>query len=264
MSLRLSLSVLLGVLGVAIMSSATAAAMCEPGDFVCRKFSNAPETKPARTSRPRSRPTTTTRTRSRPAAPAVAKTPEPEKREEQENPVRTTMAGPIILSPAPVQVTTLAPGSIEDAPKDLSTLVFGSNERIEAATAHCRPAKHSLRRVDCTVAMHRLALTSGNGDGCLATLKVRDVEFAKDASGRWRNEEAIALCGGRLIRETELFPVAVNGEPQFALRERYEMLGGNQKCAAPYLATRRPLERTFMPNGQERAHRLACGTVTAH
>jgi hypothetical protein len=260
MPLRLSLSFVLGVLGVAIMSTASAAANCEPDDFICRKFSSAPNSKPTRTRRPPTR----SRSIPRPSTPAVADPPALKTREEREDQVRTTMAGPIVLSPTPVQVTTLAPGSIEDAPKDLSTLVFSSNERIEAATAICRPAKHSLRRVDCTVAMHRLALTSGSGDGCLATLKVRNAEFAKDASGRWRNEEAIALCGGRLIRETELFPVAVNGEPQFALRERYEMLGGNRKCAAPYLATRRPLERTFMPNVQERAHRLACGTVTAH
>jgi hypothetical protein len=41
------------------------------------------------------------------------------------------------------------------------------------------------------------------------------------------------------------------------------MRGGNQDCAAPYLANRRPLERAFMPLGQNRARRLHCGRVTA-
>ncbi len=265
---RLSLSILAGVLGVvflgvALLSATPAAAMCEPGDFVCRKFSNSAETKRQSSSRSQSRARSAPRAKTRTTAPVVAKAPVPEELPETENPVRTTMAGPIVLSPAPVQVTTLSPGSIEEAPKDLSTLVFGSNDRIESATAVCQAAKHSLRRVDCTLAMHRLALTSGIGNGCLATLKVRAIELAKDASGRWRHEEAIALCGGRLIRETEFFPVAVNGQPQFALRERYEMIGGNQDCAAPYLATRRPLDREFMPLGHERTQQLSCGTVTA-
>jgi len=260
---RLSLSILSGVLGVVFMSATPAAAMCEPGDFACRKFSNSANAKPKRARRPQNRTRSTRRPRTRTTAPVVAKAPVPEELQETESPVRTTMAGPIVLSPAPVQVTTLSPGSIEEAPKDLSTLVFGSNDRIESATAVCRPTKHSLRRVNCTLAMHRLALTSGSGNGCLATLKVRAIELAKDTSGRWRHEEAIALCGGRLIRETEFFPVALNGQPQFALRERYEMIGGNQDCAAPYLATRRPLDRTFMPLGHERTQKLACGAVTA-
>lgn len=258
MPLRLSLWVLLGVV---FMSPSPAAAMCEPGDFVCRKFSNsATKSAPARRAPSRARTT-----RSSPPRSAPAETTEraAETIEKPEPPVRTTMAGPIALSAPPVQVTTLAPGSIEEPPKDLATLVFSSDDRIEAATAVCRPAKHSLRRVDCTLAMHRLALTSDTGAGCLATLKMRAIELAKDTSGRWRHEEAIALCGGRLIRRTEFFPVALNGEPQFAVREQYEMLGGNEECVAPYLASRRPLERTFMPLGQERTRRLACGPVTA-
>jgi hypothetical protein len=257
MPLRLSLLVLMAVVFV---SPDPAAALCEPGDFVCRKFNSSP--KKETRSRPRRVQRRSTRTR--------APRPEPQSQSvdagaetETEEPVRTTMAGPIALTAPPVQLTTLPPGSIDEPPSELGTLVFGSNDRIETVTAGCRLSKHSLRRVDCTIAMHRLALTSGNGAGCLATLKMRTVELAKDEAGLWRHEEAIALCGGRLIRRTELFPVALNGAPQFAVREQYEMLGGNRDCAAPYLATRRPLERTFMPLGQKRTRRLQCGRVTA-
>jgi hypothetical protein len=244
-----------------VMSPDPAAALCEPGDFVCRKFSNTAKTQTS--SRPRRVQRRTTRTRTAPKVDEETATTETAAEDRTEDPVRTTMAGPIALSAPSVQLTTLPPGSIEDPPKELGTLVFGSTDRIETATAGCQLSKHSLRRVDCTIAIHGLALTSGNGAGCLATLKMRTIELAKDSSGRWRHEEAIALCGGRLIRRTELFPVALNGDPRFALREDYEMHGGNQDCAAPYLATRRPLERAFMPLGQNRARRLHCGRVTA-
>ena len=255
MPLRLSLLVLLGVV---LMSPTPAAALCDPGDFVCRKFSNASKKQTRAGPRRAPRRTSTTRSPPKPAQPVeIAAEDAPEA------PVRTSMAGPIALSAPPVQLTTLPPGSIEDPPKELGTLVFGSVDRIETATAECSLTKRSLRRVDCTVAIHRLALTSGDGAGCLATLKMRTIELAKDAAGRWRHEEAIALCGGRLIRRTEAFPVALNGEPQFALREQYEMLGGAKDCAAPYLATRRPLERAFMPLGYKRTRGLRCGRVTA-
>lgn len=258
MPLRLSLLV---VLSVVFMSPDPAAALCEPGDFVCRKFSNTSSTQTS--SRPRRVQRRTIRTRAAPKVDEEKTTTETAAEDRTEDPVRTTMAGPIALSAPSVQLTTLPPGSIEDPPKELGTLVFGSTDRIETATAGCQLSKHSLRRVDCNIAIHRLALTSGNGAGCLATLKMRTIELAKDSSGRWRHEEAIALCGGRLIRRTELFPVALNGDPRFALREDYEMRGGNQDCAAPYLAARRPLERAFMPLGQNRARRLHCGRVTA-
>jgi hypothetical protein len=173
------------------------------------------------------------------------------------------MVSPIPSTAPPAQLTTLTPGSIDAPPKDLATLVLGVRDSIETASARCRALPHSLRRVDCTVAMHRLALTSGPGAGCLATLKVRDIELAKDEAGRWRHEEAIALCGGRLIRRTEFFPVALNGEPQFALKEQYEMLGGDPECAAPYLRSRQPLDRTFLPLGDSRTRHLNCGRVTA-
>lgn len=244
--------------------AAPAVAMCNPGDFVCQKFSGPSE--PRSTARPERR-TRPAASRSRPAEP-VARAPArpapiPSTDPEEEGEIQTSMVSPIPSTAPPVQLTTLAPGSIDTPPGDLGTLVFGSNDRIESATARCQPHPKSLRRLDCTVAIHRLALTSGPGAGCLATLKVRDVELTKDEAGRWQHEEAIALCGGRLIRRTEVFPVALDGEPQFALKERYELIGGDQTCAAPYLRTRQPLDRAFLPLGHGRTRQLDCGRITA-
>lgn len=263
MNTRPSLIVLFSVVFISALPAADpATAMCNPGDFVCQKFGSSSESQRARRAEPDPRPAAN-RSRPRPAARApVAPVAVPDTDGEQDE-IQTSMVSPIPSTAPPVQLTTLAPGSIAAPPGDLGTLVFGSDDRIEAATARCRPLPHSLRRIDCTVAMHRLALTSGPGAGCLATLKVRNVELAKDEAGRWQNEEAIALCGGRLIRRTEFLPVALNGSPQFALKERYELIGGDQQCAAPYLRSRQPLDRTFLPLGQSRTRELQCGRVTA-
>ena len=174
MPLRLSLLV---VLSVVFMSPDPAAALCEPGDFVCRKFSNTAKTETR--ARPRRVQRRTTRT---PAAPKVDDdgTPTEAAAESRaDDPIRTTMAGPIALSAPSVQLTTLSPGSIEDPPSELGTLVFGSNDRIETVTAGCQLSKHSLRRVE-----HAQSAVSRGNSGRVWAPKKRSATRDHALSGR--------------------------------------------------------------------------------
>jgi hypothetical protein len=106
-------------------------------------------------------------------------------------------------------------------------------------------------------------MTSEAGAGCLGSLGLRKITFARSEDGRWVNEDSIALCGGRLLRRSEMVPVAVDGQPHYALREAYQMLGGDRTCAAPYLRSRRPLRKTYLPASSQSSMRLPCGTVAS-
>jgi hypothetical protein len=260
MKFHLSLAVVFGILGATAFD---AQAGCGVGDFVCEKFSRKSETRETTRRRP-----TVTRYRRReqqavvraPVAPDPVNAGAADSTRQKIESVKTSM---IQASPPPVELSRLQPGAIQEAPKDLTSLIFGSDEQIEVATAQCKPVERSIRRITCQVAVSRLALTAGEGAGCTAQLAQRSLEFVKNEDGAWVNDDAISLCGGRLLRKAELLPVSINGSRRYAFSEEYEMLGGDKKCAAPYLQSRYPLRKTYMPGSRSEVQKLNCGTVAA-
>lgn len=252
------LSLLTVIIAVAAFAPHDAWARCEPDDYACAKFGNADKVRKKAKRRPRVR---RARKIVKPAAPApeasatfAAAVPPP-----AEPTVKTTVSP----SGAPVTFARLRQGAISEAPAKMPNLLFRAGDKFERITARCNPVDRSQQRVSCTLATHRLALTSEAGAGCTGSLGLHTMEFAKSPTGGWVNEDSIALCGGRLLRRTELFPVAVNGQPQYALREVYKMLGGDSVCAAPYLRSRQPLRKAYLPSGSQRFSDLQCGIVAS-
>ncbi|MBU2532046.1 MAG: hypothetical protein KKB37_04865 [Alphaproteobacteria bacterium] len=252
MMIRLGLAVLIATLPA---FSIEARAQCAMDDFVCQSFSGSVAKNPTPTRRRTSGQTETTPTVAvAPPVPAVLDEP---RRDDPKDVVK------IVASQPPVNLTRLTAGAIPDAPIELKRLAFGSNDLIELAAAKCAPVERSTRRISCAVAVQRTALTGNIGAGCENSLALRQLEFVQSASGEWLNIDSIALCGGRLLRRTELFPVAVNGAPSYAMREDYSMLGGDQACAAPYLSSRMPLGKSYMPADGATPVELTCGTVSS-
>jgi hypothetical protein len=180
------------------------------------------------------------------------------------NPLGQPLKKGVSVAAPIMELTRLQPGAIQDAPKDPGGLIFGADDKVEVASATCRLVEHSTRRITCAVAVHSVKLTSNIGAGCTGTLSLRNLEFVKGEDGRWMNEDSISICGGRLLRQAELFPVAINGTPRYALREEYQMLSGDRACAAPYLRSRQPLSKSYMPANAERSRNsLRCGVVAA-
>lgn len=260
-------------LAIAIFSFVphSASARCEPNDYVCQKFSAKSTVKKSANrrkratyrSRKKTRRVATRRRNTAVPTAAVASVAVASVASITATATPKTTTATIATSLPVANLTRLQPGAIREAPKHLPNLKFGSGDQVEIVTAKCNPIERSNRRVACAVAVHRLAITSEAGAGCVASLGLREVEFVKTEQGNWVSEDSIALCGGRLLRRTELFPVAVNDSPRYALREEYQMLGGDRACAAPYLRSRRPLLKSYMPGGNRSTRGLHCGTVAS-
>lgn len=232
-------------------------AQCEINDHACEKFRRAEVDRKAAARRAKIRRPRKTATKRAAAA--------PDERQPIAAAAITTssfQANVTSLKP-PAALTRLQPGAISQAPAKLSNLQFRASDQFELVTAKCNPIERSKRRISCMLATHRLAMTSEAGAGCTGSLDLRKMEFARSEEGGWFNEDSIALCGGRLLRRTEMFPVAVDGQPQYALRETYQMLGGDSICAAPYLRSRQPLRKAYLPTGAQRASVLQCGVVAS-
>ena len=260
MIIRLSLCVLVAAFVGAMPPDASA--QCEIGDIFCKKFSKSNDA--AKVSSRRAKAKRRRRT-GRPAALSRATKSQGDATATSAAIVTGTLQRNVKVTaarPLPT-LTRLRPGAIATAPARVSKLQFGAGDQVENVAGTCQPVDGSTRRVACTLAKHRLAMTSEAGAGCLGSLDLRQLTFAKDDDGRWINEDSIALCGGRLLRRSELFPVAIDGKPHYALREDYQMLGGDNKCAAPYLRTRQPLRKSYLPASSQVATRLRCGTVAS-
>ncbi len=263
MTFRLSLAIIVGALTV---STTETQAACAFDDFICKKFKGR-NAKSATTSQRKK----TKRIR-RKAKRTQAKEP---KKVANPSPVSVESANlaPIIRTPAnnrtvastppPLAIKPLAPSAAKKVPKTLSSLSFGTTDRFEIASAKCKPTDVANRRIKCAVAIHRLAQTTTSGAICTTTLSLRQIEFTRSETGTWRHDDAIALCGGRLLRRTELFPVSLNGQERYALRETNKLHGGNDICAAPYLRSRAPLNKSYFPGKKTQAGGLRCNTVLA-
>lgn len=247
--------------GIFCMHSTGAQASCAIGDLACEKFSRKKVERTAVRRRPRHIKRRRTPKKAEPVETAAVPSVPAKIASQPATTVKTSMNHWIMAKPAAAELTMLRPGAITEAPKDLPNLVFGSIDRMEAATAKCHPVEHSLRRVSCFLAVHRLALTRDRGAGCGSSLVLRELEFARNEEGAWVNEDSISLCGGRLLRRTELVPVSLNGTPLYAVNEEFQMIGGDKLCAAPYLKSRRPLRKSYMPLATGQSHRLNCGAV---
>ena len=264
MTFRLGLTVIIGVLAVFTVE---AQAACSFIDFTCKKFERnkaqrAAARRRAAYVRRRRAPSTVKAAQSAapsPEAPVPAQ-PVPTK-PAPVAPVQTSMNAPVVAKSPPAELKPLKAGAITRVPKILSSLVFGTSERVEMASATCEPTDASRRRVTCAVAIHRLAQTATAGAGCTGSLSLRRIEFTRTDTGDWLHEDTISLCGGRLLRRTELFPVSLNGRLRYALRETNQLLGGNSKCAAPYLRSRAPLHKSYTPGNHNQSGGLRCGLV---
>lgn len=246
MTFRLSLSLATILVALIGFGPIQAAAQCEDDDYACKKFSRADKARKAAAQR-RARLNRQRRAaRRQETAPATS--------------AITTSSLPARAAPA---LTHLKPGAMAEAPGDLAKLVFRSGDQFEQVAAKCQPVARSRQRITCTIAVHRTAMTSEAGAGCTGSLDLREMVFARTADGGWSNEDSIALCGGRLLRRTSMIAVAVDGTPQYALRETFQMLGGDSACAAPYLRSRRPLRKSYLPASAQRGTRLQCGTVAS-
>ena len=252
------LSLLLLIVAVAGVAPHEAWARCEPDDYACAKFSRADQARKAtkRRARVKRARKTVKRALAPPAANAALNTA-------ALAPAAPSVQTTVSPSGTPVTFARLRQGAITKAPSKMPNLLFRAGDQFERITAKCAPIGRSQQRVSCTLAIHRLALTSEAGAGCTGSLGLRKLEFARSQAGGWFNEDSIALCGGRLLRRTELFPVAVDGQPQYALREVYKMLGGDSACAAPYLRSRQPLRKAYLPSGARRFSDLQCGVVAS-
>lgn len=264
------MTIRLGICAFAVLlfslTSQTASAACGQNDLACQKFTGKSAVK--KTVKRRKRATYRKRRKTRKArrtviqerntvVPAVATTTATSVATQEPTSANISTSQPT------ARLTRLQPGAITDAPRDLPDLKFSTGDQVEIATAKCSPIERSNRRVTCAVAVHRLAMTSEAGAGCVGSLGLRKIEFVKSEQGNWINEDSIALCGGRLLRRTELFPVAINGSPRYALREQFQMLGGDRNCAAPYLRSRRPLQKSYIPGNDRDSRGLRCGTVAS-
>jgi len=251
-------ALVIGLIGV----NSPKALACTTGDYICEKFKRIQAEKVAKKRRAtkrrrirRARKKTAAKPASRPATP-LERTSIPPK------PVRTSMMHQINVAPPTAKVERLAPGSISKAPSHVSGLVFGSEDLMETATAMCEPeGLHATRSITCALAVHRARIDIAAGDGCSTSLALKEMTFRKSPVGKWVNEESISLCGGRLLRRAELFPISVNGKQSYAISEEYRMLGGSRSCAAPYLQSRQPLKKTYMPVTTTRS--LQCGKLVA-
>jgi len=260
MKFGLSLAaIFIGIVG----AFAPKAEACTTGDFICEKFKRIDAQKSANRKRAvkrrqtrRTRNRTTVKSRAPSRAVETARVVAPSK------PVLTTTMQKIAVELPTAEVKRLAPGSISKAPAYIARVVFGSEDLMETATAICEPSGlHATRSIVCAVAVHRARLNTAGGNGCSTSLGLKERTFRKTVSGNWINEESISLCGGRLLRRAELFPVAVNGKPTYAMSEEYQMLGGSRSCAAPYLQSRRPLKKSYMPVATSQT--LDCGKLVA-
>lgn len=257
MKIVLNIIIAIGVL-LAFAGSATAG--CEQSDFICEKFARmkAKEATSRQRARARQAPKVNRRQRRVAAAPITRAKPI------SAVPVKTNVISNIVAAPPAINVAKLKSGAITAPPQNLMSLVFGSSDMIEVATAKCRPTEaRTTRSITCAVAVHRAKLNSSPGAGCASSLGLRQLEFIKKEDGGWVNEDSISLCGGRLLRRAELFPVSLNGSPKYALREEYQMLGGDGQCAVPYLQGRMPLKKLYLPSSHGPANRLRCGIVAA-
>lgn len=245
MTFRLNLSLVTILVALVGFGPIEAAAQCEDDDYACKKFSRADKARKAavRRAKLKRQRRAARRQETAPATSAI-----------------TTSALPATPTPA---LTLLKPGAMTEAPGDLSKLVFRSGDQFEQVAAKCQPLAGSTQRISCAIAVHRTAMTSEAGAGCTGSLDLREMVFARTADGGWSNEDSIALCGGRLLRRTTMIAVAVDGTPQYALKETYQMLGGDSACAAPYLRSRHPLRKSYMPASTQRRQHLQCGTVAS-
>lgn len=246
-------------------ANAPEAFACAESDFICKKFQRMQAKKQSdrrraankrRVLRKRRR-----QTRQRQAARTIQS--------------GTTVNAPVTQSAAPVSqnlslaakppsavVKPLAAGAIAEAPRSTGQLLFSSSTLMETATANCAPSgPHATRSINCTLAVHRAHLDNEPGAGCSTSLKLSQLIFEKTNEKRWINEEAISICGGRLLRRSELLPLEANGKRVYGLNEEYRMFGGDPACSAPYLESRKPLKRSYFPITKSPA--LECGRVAA-
>jgi hypothetical protein len=261
--MKIGLSIIVAF-GILLSFAGGAAASCEQSDYICEKFARMQAKKAAARQRTRARRTRKT-SRQQTVATATIRQPGSANPAPAQNlRAKTSMVSNIISSPPAIKVDKLKPGAIATPPQNLMSLVFGSSDMIEVATAKCQPTEpRATRSITCAVAVHRAKLNSSPGAGCASSLGLQQLEFNKKDDGSWVNEDSISLCGGRLLRRTELFPVSLNGTPKYALREEYQMLGGDGQCAVPYLQGRMPLKKSYLPSRHGPASRLRCGTVAA-
>lgn len=245
MTFRLSLSLVTILVALVGFGPIEAIAQCEDDDYACKKFSRADKARKAALRRSKLK-------RQRRAA-----------RHKQLAPTTSAITTSALPAPPTPALTHLKPSAMTQAPGDLSKLVFRSGDQFEQVAAKCQPVANSRQRITCTIAVHRTAMTSEAGAGCTGSLELREMVFARTADGGWSNEDSITLCGGRLLRRTNMIAVAVDGTPQFALRETFQMLGGDSTCAAPYLRSRRPLRKSYLPASTQPRQRLHCGTVAS-
>jgi len=265
MFIRLSACALAFAVITSMSSVATMA--CSLNDYACQKFTSKRSTQKA--SQRRRRPIARVRKKTKRSRSAARQSPVKRVSVIAATPANaaTSSSEPSIKNVATslplVNLTRLQPGAINEPPKDLPNLIFGSGDQIEVATAKCNPVERSNRRVSCAVAVHRLSVISAAGAGCTGSLGLSQIEFVKDEAGSWVSEDSIALCGGRLLRRTELIPVSIDNSRRYALSEEYQMLGGDRACAAPYLRSRRPLRKAYMPVKSRKSRALQCGTVAS-
>ena len=247
----------------AVVGFAPTAQACSTGDFICEKFKRIDAQKNAKrraTNQRRQTPRTRQRTAVTSAKPSEGVTAN--RAETARKPVRTSMVQTIPVVPPTAEIKRLEPGSISEAPSHISRVTFGAEDLMETAAAMCEPTgPHATRSIVCSVAVHRARIDTADGNGCSTSLTLRELTFQKTEDGNWVNEESISLCGGRLLRRAELFPVAVDGKPSYAMSEEYQMLGGRKSCAAPYLESRLPLKKSYMPLVAAKV--LDCGKLVA-
>jgi hypothetical protein len=257
--MKIVLNIIIAI-GVLLAFAGSATASCEQSDFICEKFARMKVKEKTSRQRGRVRNTREVNRRQR----RVAAAPTIQAKPINAAPIKTSLISNIVAAQLAIKVVKLKTGAITAPPQNLMSLVFGSSDMIEVATAKCRPTEaRTTRSITCAVAVHRVKLNSSLGAGCASSLGLRLLEFIKKEDGGWVNEDSISLCGGRLLRRAELFPIALNGTPKYALREEYQMLGGDGRCAVPYLHGRMPLKKSYLPSRNGPAGSLRCGIVAA-
>lgn len=261
MKIAMSFAVAIGVL-TALTNAARA---CEPDDYICQKFKRIQAEK-NQARRDRSTASRAVR-RSRRGVQEASPTPPrqlPTAAPQNNDAVKTSMVRDIVPKVPVAQIVPLDPGAAIEPPSDLAGLLFATSDLLEVTTAQCEATSpHAQRRVSCSIAVHRTKLNNGDGEGCSGTLALNRLDFIRSGNGEWTNEDSISLCGGRLLRRSVLFPIALNGTPAYGMSEEYEFVGGDKTCAAPYLASRRPLQKSYLPMHRGSQKGLSCGTITA-
>lgn len=244
-------TIMFRLLALSALSFAPAAAYatCGPGDYVCEKFSRKVEAPKAVRKAPAPK--------AKPEAADVATT------EAGTSPIATGSIAPDAAAASlPKSMTVLPPGTIQALPREKLQMVLAQDGQVEQAMATCTTVAGSDVAVLCDIALSRIALTTGAGQGCLSTFDLKSAEFRKREDGRWLHEEAIALCGGTLHRTLEWLAVDVAGQRRYGLREGFRFAGGDAKCAIPYLQGRGHRAKTYLPAQAHGAHKLSCGDVT--